>query len=121
MSAGIRPGAAVFLALLALQGPETGFDGQRTQPGAFVVGQPALGTVLQVRQAVVREGHVLQEVLGILFPGPQPATALPLTNEPGQRNDFGCQICRNFNRHSSYLWKRRDYAGRLLLAVTSGL
>jgi hypothetical protein len=59
---------------------------------------------------------VLQEVLGILVPRTKAAPALPLTDEPGQRNDFRCQICRNFNRHGSYLWKLRVLDGYPLLA-----
>ena len=69
MSAGIRPGPPSSSRCLrsSAQKPVSTVSGRSLR--AVVVRQPALRTVLQVRQAVVGEGDVLQEVLGILFPG----------------------------------------------------
>jgi hypothetical protein len=51
---------------------------------------------------------MLGEMLGILIAGSKPSTALPLTNEPGQRDELGGEVCRYFDRHSNYL--RRQLA-----------
>jgi hypothetical protein len=62
----------------------------------------------------VGERYVLEEMLGTFVTRPKPATALPLTNEPGQRDQFGSQVCGYLNRHSCYLVKQLTGAVLLL-------
>ncbi|GGJ10843.1 hypothetical protein GCM10010052_05480 [Paenarthrobacter histidinolovorans] len=50
----------------------------------------------------------------ILVAAAEPAAALPLTNEPGKRNEFGCQICGDLNRHNGYLGWAAEPEGLLL-------
>ncbi|GAA3400446.1 hypothetical protein GCM10011577_12870 [Pseudarthrobacter polychromogenes] len=54
-------------------------------------------------------------MLRVLVTAAEAAAALPLTNEPGKRNEFWSQVCRNLNGHSDYLWKSASSGKRRLL------